>query len=194
MKKILYLLFFVLIIPTAQATLVRSANIRELVQDSQYIVKATVTAKDTVLDTDESGHIVTYYTVTVSDWIKGQPTDDNQMVFKQIAQGEYTLNGERIRQNLFFPQYEVGKTYVLFLPEAHARTGLLAPVGLQQGVFDVILQNGQEVLPQLKNRTRLLETGLDGKQNRFLKFQIRAAGDNSSYQNFKVMLEAAEQK
>lgn len=194
MKKILSLLFFILIVPAAQATLVRSANIRELVQDSQYIVKATVTAKDTVVDTDESGHIVTYYTVTVSDWIKGTPNDDNQMVFKQIAQGEYTLNGERIRQNLFFPQYEVGKTYVLFLPEAHSRTGLLAPVGLQQGVFDVILQNGQEVLPQLKNRTRLLETGLSGKQNRFLKFQIRAAGDNSSYQGFKDMIEAAGQK
>lgn len=179
---------------TARATLVRAMNIRELTSDASLIIKATVTAKDTALDAEESGHIVTYYTLKVKDWLKGTPTDDNELVFKQIAEGEYTLNGQRIRQKLFFPQYEVGKTYVFFLPEAHERTGLLAPLGLQQGVFDVIRQNGRDILPQLKDRAKLLQKGLDGKQNKFLRFQVNSVEQDPSYQNFKAILEAAGQK
>lgn len=183
-------LFFGLSLET-QATLVRSMNVRELVSDAQLIVKGTVISKDTAFDEDESGMIVTYYTVKVEDWLKGPASDDNELVFKQVAQGQYTLGGNQIRQNLFFPEYEVGKTYVFFLPEAHARTGLLAPVGLQQGVFEVIKKNGQELVPQLKERARLLKTRLVGKKNKFLMFHLDSTADDQSYETLKTIIEAS---
>lgn len=178
----------------SHATLVRSMNIRELVSDAQVIVKATVISKDTAFDEDESGMIVTYYTVKVEEWLKGSPSDDNELVFKQVAQGQYTLGGHQIRQNLFFPEYEVGKTYVFFLPEAHARTGLLAPVGLQQGVFEVVKQNGRELVPQLKERARLLKTRLTSKKNKFLMFHLNITADDQSYENLKTIIEASGDK
>ena len=191
---IFFLATIVVLVSPAQATLVRSMNIQEIVGDAQYIIKATVISRDTALDKEESGHIVTYYTVKVHEWLKGTPTDDNELVFKQIAQGQFTLNGEQIRQQLFFPEYEVGKTYVLFLPEAHARTGMLAPVGLQQGVFDVITENGHDVIPQLKSRAGLLKTRLSTSKNKFLLFHINTVQNDDSYENFKTIIEAAGSK
>lgn len=182
-------LFFCL--PT-QATTVRSMNLSELVGDAQVIVKAKVISKDVALDTQESGMIVSYYTLEVSEWLKGEPSSDNQLVIKQVGQGQYTLGGYRIRQNYFFPDYEVGRTYVLFLPTAHGVTGLLAPVGLSQGVFDVIDEDGVETIPQLKARQKMLGERLPATtQNKFLRFQLSTAGDEPTYGNFKGMIQAA---
>lgn len=174
-----------------QATLVMPMNIEQIAGDAEYIIKITVTDKQTLLDTEESGKIATYYTGNVTDWLKGTPTKDNELVFKQIGQGEYTVDGKAIRQQFFFPEYEVGKTYVLFLPQAHEKTGLLAPVGLQQGVFEIKTVNGQEVVPQFKERARTLQKGLSVAKSKFLTTKIQGTATDNSYETFKTTIQNA---
>lgn len=174
------------------STTVRGMNLPELVGDAQYVVKAKIVSKDVAQDSDESGMIVSYYTLEVLEWLKGTPTSDNQLVIKQVGQGRFTLDGYRIRQNYFFPDYVVGQTYVLFLPEAHPSTGLLAPVGLSQGVFDVVTEAGQETIPQLKARLHLLEGRLPaGDAAKSLRTRLSVAAEKPTYGNFKSMIQAA---
>lgn len=184
-------IFFLALSGVTQATLVMPMNIEQIAGDAEYIVKATVTDKQTVLDTYESGKIVTYYTLHVIDWLKGTPQQDNELVFKQIGQGEYTVDGKKVRQQFFFPEYDVGKTYVLCLPQAHEKTGLLAPVGLQQGVFEVKVVGGEEVVPQFKERARTLQKGLSVSKGKFLTTKIQGAASDHSYETFKETVQNA---
>jgi hypothetical protein len=147
--------------PLSQATLVRPLNLQELTEQADVIVKAKLISRQNDDDPEESKRLVTYYTFEVLDWVKGQPTADSKLVIKQVAQGEFTDDsGKTTRQNFYFPEYQVGKTYLLFLPTAHEKTGLMAPIGLDQGVYDVQTVNGQDVLPQLQKRASLLTHGL----------------------------------
>lgn len=192
MKKYLLLVVFFLTVflpAFSHATSVRSINLKELVNASEYVFKGTILSKDT---THENGLFATYYTAAVLDCIKC-PTipENNRIVWKQIAEGEYTLNGERIRQNFRFPTYQVGNTSLFFLSEPHPKTGLTAPVGLYQGVFEVKTENGQETIPQLKKRLPQLQKGLS-KQDKFLRFQLNAATDDQSYDHFRSMIETAK--
>ena len=184
---------FLFVLPfLSHATSVRSINLKELVNSSEYVFKGTIIAKDTV---EENGYFATYYTASVSDCIKcPSAPENNRIVWKQIAQGEYTLNGERIRQNFRFPTYNRGGTSLFFLSEPHPKTGLTAPVGLYQGVFEVKTSNdGQETIPQLKSRTQQLSKGLkNSNQDKFLRFQLNAATEDQSYDHFRSMIEAAK--
>lgn len=175
----------------AQATLVKSLNIKQLSNLARYIVKATVIDQTTETDPYESGKIVDYYTVQVKEWIKGEMPGGDTLVFKQLADGVYDNNGVKVRQSLFFPKYEVGKTYLFFLPQAHHKTGLLAPIGLDQGVYVVQTdESGNETLPQLKSRARFLAKDLDkDNKTRFLSLGVSAAGSDNSYESFKRLVE-----
>lgn len=191
---VLFGVFFILLAGGAEATLVRPMNLDELVGDAHYIIKAEVKAKDTRVDSEESGMIVTYYTLKVKEYLKGSPVSDDELVIKQVAQGEFAkANGRRYRQNLYFPEYAVGRTYLLFLPEAHARTGLLAPVGLQQGVYDIVTKNGEEELPQLKSRRGMLVRNLSQKNPhiKFLNAGLAKDNNDNSYNSFKKLVQTA---
>ena len=198
MKKIILFagLMVVFTVSLAEATLVKPINIETLTGLAQYIVKAEVTAKQDELDPYESGRMVTYYTLKVSDWIKGDPlNEDSEIVIKQLSDGAYTHDGIVVRQNLYFPKYETGKTYVFFLPSPHHTTGLLAPVGLWQGVFAVQTDtSGNETLPELKSpgRVNTLNKGLKKiSTSKFLSLQVSdGKGSDASYASFKKMVKA----
>lgn len=191
-----FLFLFLVQIP-AQATLVKSVNIKTLTRLAKFIVKAEVIRKDTMIDVHESGKLVTFYTLKVksdSDWIKGEPlSDDGVFVIKQLANGIFEVDGVAINQSIYFPVYEVGQTYLFFLPEAHGRTGLLAPIALFQGVFHVTKDvRGNEILPQLKSRMRLLRQGVtQSNKNKFLNMQLNNAQQNDTYESFKSLIKAA---
>lgn len=191
---ILSLLFVFWIQTPTQATLVKAINIQTLTGLAKYIVKAEVVGKDTMIDEDESGKIVTYYTLKIKDWIKGGPIgDDNKMVIKQLANGKFEINGVFFQQNIYFPEYEVGRTYLFFLPQPHPVTGLLAPIALSQGVYNVEKDDkGKEVMPQLKSRLRLLKKGVpQDSKNRFLNFQLNTVQQDNSYESFKSLIQSA---
>lgn len=174
------------------ATRVRSLNINELTSYSNIIIKAEVVDKKVDEDTAESGKFVTYYTLKVLDTIKGNSDIGDEIVIKQVANGSYEDGPNIIHQNFYFPEYDEGKTYVFFLPAPHHATGLLAPVGLAQGIYDVIQQNGIEILPQLKTRQSVLSKGIannaTGKQ---LKLMLKTISSDSSYNQFKKIIQEA---
>lgn len=193
-RKIFFVVLTLLImeIGTARATLVRLVNIRELAGLAHMIVKGTVTDIQTA---EENGRFVNHITITVLDWIK-KPANaqDDTVVFTQLADGSFTTkSGKKFWQRPFFPKYEVGQTYVFFLPKPHRRTGLSAPIALEQGVFRVETdESGGETIPELKSRARFLKKDLGGSlRSQFLKFQLDSLGDEASYSTFKTMIESA---
>lgn len=199
MKRILAVFFslcFALVSVESRATLVRQLGLDELATQANYIVKAKVSEKQIEEDSDEGGgRVVAYYTLEVQDWIKGEATANNVLVIKQVADGEYTVpGGVTMRQKFYIPQYEVGKTYVFFLPEAHHKTGLLAPIALGQGVYDVKTVDGADTVPQLKSRAKML--GLKTKKTnaslvRLLNTATAAGQGDASYSSFKSLIQAA---
>ncbi|EKD50983.1 MAG: hypothetical protein ACD_62C00376G0001 [uncultured bacterium] len=195
-KKLFVLLFiFVSLSVVAQATLVKPVNLEQLVALSTYVVRATVTDKQVEHDEYESGGIVTYYTLEVQEWLKGTPPvgQEKQLVIKQLANGEFTSGQKTVRQNLYFPEYEVGQTYVLFLPVPHHVTGLLAPIGLFQGVYKIQKdEKGKDVVPDYKLRAPLLKKGLvKHVHNAFVTKGLTSAamGTDYSYETFKTMIQ-----
>lgn len=178
---------FVFSIAPSKATTVRSLSINELTSLAATIVKAEVLSKETFEDTEESGRFVNYYTLRVIDSLKGEVEAGSELIFKQVAKGEYSDGVISYRQNYFTPDYTVGKTYVFFLPNPHHATGLLAPIGLAQGVFDVIVVNGNETLPQLKSRSRMLFGKSSGSVNMKL---LNLTASEPSYANFKSLVES----
>ena len=62
-------------------------------------------------------------------------------LFKQLALGPKDL-----------PTYVEGKTYLLFLPEPSEKTGLVAPLGIWQGRYELIPSDGGWSIPSLKKR------------------------------------------
>jgi hypothetical protein len=186
-------LFFVL---PAQATLVKPPNVDQLANLSKFIFKAKVIAKNTELDLEESHKIVTYYTVEVLEWVKGNSwTGTDTLVFKQLANGNFEVDGRMVNQQIYFPQYDINETWLFFLPNPHWKSGLVAPLALQYGAYKVSVDtNGQESLPALEHRAQYLQKNL-GSNNKakFLSSQISAndkEGDQS-YNSFKSLIESA---
>ncbi|MBU0506238.1 MAG: hypothetical protein ABII18_00895 [bacterium] len=201
MKKryfIILVLLAAIISTSAQATLVKPLNLQNLVGIATYVVKATVTDKVIEEDVYESGAIVNYYTLEIKEWVKGTPPSgmEKEIIIKQLASGEFTQGSKTIRQNVGFPEYEIGKTYVFFLPKPHAVSGLLAPIGLMQGVFEVQTdKQGKETIPALTKRAKLLSKGLVVKKNQaFLSKQLNAAasGSDNTYSSFKSMINSVK--
>ena len=201
MKRFLILLAsFFFIHGSTFATFVATLNLHDLTKLSDAIIKITITDKTSTLDESESHTFVTYYTVTVLDFLKCSPSFQNRLhlnqdefTFKQIGQGDFVKNGRQVHVDYDVPEYKVGTTYVLFLPAAHPTTGLMAPIGLDQGSFRVLTQNGQESLPEFKARARRLNQNLPNTaQNQALSLQINHVQTEPTYQNFKSMIQAVK--
>lgn len=190
MKKAFIFLSLLILPAVSRATLVKSINIEQLVFLSKYIVKATVIKTEAAFDEFESGQMVTYKTLKVHEWIKGESwTGKDEIILKQLADGEFTSQGVTIKQRYLFPALE--GTGVFFLPEPHPVTGLSAPIGLHQGIFPIQEVEGKEKVPQLKERAAILRQGLGGKSSsKFLQLQLKNVSDDS-YENFKSLIKSA---
>lgn len=138
--------------PEVLALSVKPATVRQLVIGATCIIKGTI--RDAAVEEDpyESGSLVTYYTIAVEEALKGSCSGNH--VFKQLARGPKGL-----------PTYEVGKTYLLFLPEASAATGLSAPLGLWQGRYELVRSSDVWLIPALRKKnsvSRSLSKELSG--------------------------------
>ena len=197
-KFILSVAFIIISITnSAQATLVLPANIHQIANLSEHIFIGTCVGRQTEWDKEESGQLVTWYTFHVQpdDWIKGESwTGDEIVVWKQLAQGTFNVDGQTVRQNLYGPDYEVGKEYWIALPRPSA-VGLLFATGMFQGSMEVQTdENGVRRLPELQSRMRFLQRGLNANNNQktlFLKSQLNTISKDNSVDNFKAVIQAA---
>ncbi len=192
-KFVIIFIISIFVSLSAHATLVKPINFQQLVGFTTLAVKAKVTDQS-IVDDDVSGSIVSYYTLEVIDVIKGE-VDGNEVIIKQLANGEYTQNGRTIRQRLYFPEYEVGQTYVFFLPKP-SHLGLLAPIGLFQGVFKVEIDSqGKETIPQFKARAKVLSKGLQNTNTSHAltkNLNYASIGLDYSYESFKSMVQSVK--
>lgn len=124
-------LFLALLVgsPSTKALLVKKMTLRQVTSFSQRIFRGMVLDSSIENDAYESGYLVHYYTLRVEECLKGDC--GTGITFKQIVSGDK------------LPDYQVGKTYLLFLPEESPKTGLLAPVGISQGIYPLESSKGR---------------------------------------------------
>src|SRR3989338_5752348 len=136
--------------PFARAVTVKPLNLQQLTRMAPRIVQVTLDDKQVEYDDEESGRLVVYYTFKVNECIKGTCSD--HLTIKQIAQGTSAEGPVTARINLGLPEYDVGKTYLLFLANDSPRTGMTAPMGVYQGHFPMEKQEDKWVIPGLHTR------------------------------------------
>lgn len=166
-------IFLVVSSPFATALSVKTLTFSQLVGLSQVILRGTLIEKKVGDDIYESGFIVVYYTFKVNECLKG--TCEETLTFKQLAKG--------------LPDYEVGRSYVLFLPEATEKTGLIAPVGIHQGRYLLEQAGGKWVIPALRQNARLVKDLRTEANNRSLNLPaLTKTSTADDYDSFKAVI------
>ena len=120
----------------AVATSVVPLDIDQIVAGAQHVAHVRCTGNR--VEPDSVVGVVTVTTFDVLDRAKG--ASGPVLIVRQPG-------GERngLHVNFHVPQFAVGEEYVLFMP-APSKAGLASPVGLSQGVFDVVpVRGGKEV-------------------------------------------------
>lgn len=142
MRRFIFILLILFFCPNIQALTVKALDLGQMVALSNRICQVTTESSSLEEDRFESGYIVEYTTFQVHECLKGEVR--KKLVIKQLARG---LQG--------LPKYQEGQTYLLFLPPDSIETGLVAPVGIWQGLFTLVEKNGQWTVPGLKKSKRL---------------------------------------
>lgn len=138
-------IFFVISSPFVSALSVKPLTLKQIVSFSDVVFKGTVLEIKVDKDIYESGYLVKYYTFQVQDCLKGDCGET--ITIKQLAKGPAGL-----------PQYEFGKTYLMFIPEATEKTGLVAPVGIDQGVYPLKKSGEKWTIPSLRKNSMSVKT------------------------------------
>jgi len=127
------------------ATTVLPLSLEQLSDRAELIFYGSV-LENTVIRDGNKGRIATLTRFQVHDLIKGQAADTHTI--KQIG-GE--IAGGRSLHIHGVPRYEVGESYVIFLPRPSS-LGFSSPVGLHQGNFTV---NETDGVKSVSNGARL---------------------------------------
>ena len=127
-------------LPAAWATSTLPISLEQLSTRAALILYGKVISNEVRKD-EQSGRIATFTEFKVIDLIKG--TAGNTHTIKQIG-GHLQGTGTIIRIP-GVPEYVTGNDYVVFLPEKSDH-GFSSPLGLQQGSFDVVTVNGEQVV------------------------------------------------
>ncbi len=147
-----YFLKYILIIslsflPSAWATSVLPLSLEQLSTQASLIFFAEVVSNQSKRD-EKSGRIATFTEFKITDLIKGNT--ELTHTIKQI--GGYDPES---KTRLFIhgvPTFQVGNSYVVFLPET-SNLGFSSPLGLYQGSYSVTTINGEQVVSNGRNLT-----------------------------------------
>lgn len=134
MKHYLFILALIInfcLYSTASAISIRPISLESLSTRSSLIFYGEAINNQTKKD-DQSGAIVTFTTFKVIDLIKGRTGDTHTI--KQI--GGTLTDTKTIYQVRGVPTYQIGKQYVVFLPEKSS-LGFSSPLGLHQGSYSI---------------------------------------------------------
>ena len=142
MKKTV-ILFISLILVTslpARATVLIPLSLQQVTERANLIFQGRVTNVEVRVD-EVSQRVATYTTFAVQDVIKGKTGATHTI--KQVG-GQ--LPGSKVALRIHgVPRFNLGEDYVVFLP-APSRLGFSSPVGLSQGAFSVVDNNGALVV------------------------------------------------
>jgi len=132
-------------LPVAWGTSMLPINLEQLSTRASLIFYGKVISNKVRKD-GQSGRIATFTEFKVIDLIKGKTGSVHTI--KQIG-GHLQETGTIIRIP-GVPEYVIGNDYVVFLPEKSAH-GFSSPLGLQQGSFDVVTVNGEQIVDNGRN-------------------------------------------
>jgi len=129
-----------LCLPASWATSMLPISLEQLSTRASLIFFGKVINNEVRKD-EQSGRIATFTEFEVIDLIKGKT--GTRHTIKQIG-GHLKETGTIVRiQGV--PEYVVGNSYVVFLPEK-SKSGFSSPLGLHQGSFDVATVNGEQIV------------------------------------------------
>lgn len=131
-------LFNLLNLPSALATTLLPVTLEQLSTRAPLIFYGEVISNQVKKD-EQSGYIATFTEFKVIDLIKGNTADTHTI--KQI--GGLLKNSNTALRIHGVPEYQVGKSYVVFLP-AKSTLGFSSPLGLHQGSFSVSTINEEQ--------------------------------------------------
>jgi hypothetical protein len=147
MKRLMkpYLIIFslalnLLSLPAVWATSMLPISLEQLSTRATLIFYGKVINNEVKKD-EQSGRIATFTEFEVIDLIKGKTGTTHSI--KQIG-GHLQETGTIVRIH-GVPEYVVGKSYVVFLPET-SKSGFSSPLGLYQGSFDVVTVDGEQIV------------------------------------------------
>lgn len=150
----------------------RPLTLAQTVALAERIVQVQCVAVDYADDPD-SGHWVALITFKVLDTLKGEgvAVGDN-FVVKQLAdRGDEEAGRSFAGLGRYLPQYTVDKEYILF-QGGDSELGLSAPIGFEDGVFQVTESGGQKVIGSLAHRGHLVQ-GLTTQAPSGVQFSTR---------------------
>lgn len=148
MKKVLiscYFIFVLIWLPSASATSVLPLTLEQLSTRASLIFYAEVTSNHTKLD-ERSGRIATFTEFNIIELIKGESKATHTI--KQIGGYDPTSKTRLFIHGV--PTFQVGKTYVLFLP-TESTLGFSSPLGLFQGSYTVKTVNNEKIVSNGRN-------------------------------------------
>lgn len=153
------------------ATSLLPINLEQLSTRASLIFYGTVIANQVKKDV-QSGHIATFTEFKVIDLIKGNAAGKHTI--KQIG-GHLKENNIALRVH-GVPEYEIGKHYVIFLPEKSS-LGFSSPLGLHQGSFSVSTIDGVQIISNGQNLSTPQQAS---ENNRALNIPLAVNIDNPS--------------
>jgi hypothetical protein len=139
--------------PESGATTVMPANLAELTDNAGKAFVGTVTSQEVVAVGEGWGERIT---AEVHEAILGT-TADAKVTWTQYRMGEQTRMAG-------MPEYEVGRTYLIFLNAPAANSPYTAPTNLGQGVFVVTSGSSGAVRARNQFNNAHLYAGLELKQ------------------------------
>jgi len=140
-----YFIFALIWLTSASATSVLPLTLEQLSTRASLIFYAEVISNQTKLD-EKSGRIATFTEFNIIELIKGE--SEATHTIKQIGGYDPTSKTRLFVHGI--PTFQVGQTYVLFLP-AESTLGFCSPLGLFQGSYMVKTINGENVVSNGKN-------------------------------------------
>ncbi len=192
-KSLIVGVFIILCSLQSHATLVKPLSLSQITKASDTIVRVHLKDKALLEDTEESGRLVIYYTFEVLEWLKTSkegdtvPLTSETLIIKQLATGR--AYGYNNAQALQVPEYEVNRDYVLFLPKAHPKSGLVAPIALDQGVFELVASGDKLKIKNFEQRRQILAGQYSQNKTQMnAKMAQKIQSTSDDYESFRQLV------
>lgn len=166
-------IFGLLLTPVVLALSVKDVPLNRMIEMSEVIFKGKLMGLS-VEDDVESGEVVTQYTFSCEDVIKGS-CEGGEIVMKQLTLWPSGL-----------PKYEVGTTY-LIMKSYESKLGFAAPIGFWQGYSEIKTEGGEE---RLTNKGLVKKMGQIAQTNQTLQLSLNSLSSASeqSYGRARAIL------